>query len=464
MGDLSLFIDPFLISNNSDTEYQELHEGMIKYLTFLRDKTLEGELEPGLLDALYRFAEVKQTWLGFSATGNKGSGLGKRFANSLSSSFQILFSQDSDNITKSRHIEKVCLLRRGVGKDNISDFTTNLIKEYLLRYTEDFAKNHLQPEQLKKFSVPKVRFNYDTESWETMEFELPAWDNDYIILVPRRLLTRDDTWINRSDLIGSFEDIAVAMPDDQMRASLNNYFTKRLPKDPKAEDRKKAAEETIEAYPQMIDYYIKIREESGDKAVSISEGKVLYAQNLFLEKFTQLAALVADTTSFYSYGLTTLEDTLARVECLKDAIEVHGGSQFLYSERNRPVSAENELQILQNFLWFNSIGNAKALSTQKRNIIRVEFKLATNKNIKNYLAKKDEDAVKKEEENLDVKPEVTVVFAFFSADSEAIQESIRGLKSKSRYVRLINAGEVAVKEVSAMPQKNPKVLITYSHD
>ncbi len=270
LGDLSLFIDPFLIFNSSDTEYQELHEGMIKYLTFLRDKTLEGELESGLLDALYRFAEVKQTWLGFSATGNKGSVLGKRFANGLSSSFQILFSQNSENITKSRPIEKVCLLRRGVGKDNISDSTTNLIKEYLLRYTEDFAKKHLQPEQLKKFSVPKMRFNYDTESWETMEFELPTWDNDYIILVPRRLLTRDDTWINRSDLIGSFEDIAVAMPDDQMRASLNNYFTKRLPKDPKAEDRRKAAEETIEAYPQMIDYYIKIREESGDKAVSIA--------------------------------------------------------------------------------------------------------------------------------------------------------------------------------------------------
>ena len=41
-------------------------------------------------------------------------------------------------ITQTSHLEKAGLFEIGVGKDNISDFTTNLIKEYLLEYTEKF--------------------------------------------------------------------------------------------------------------------------------------------------------------------------------------------------------------------------------------------------------------------------------------------------------------------------------------
>ncbi len=38
VSDLPLFIDPFLLFNSQKQEYRELHEGVIKYLLFLRDK------------------------------------------------------------------------------------------------------------------------------------------------------------------------------------------------------------------------------------------------------------------------------------------------------------------------------------------------------------------------------------------------------------------------------------------
>jgi hypothetical protein len=53
-----------LIFNSTKPYYQQLHEGMIKYLTFLRDKSIKGDMDAGLLNALYKFPEVKQTWLG----------------------------------------------------------------------------------------------------------------------------------------------------------------------------------------------------------------------------------------------------------------------------------------------------------------------------------------------------------------------------------------------------------------
>ena len=77
LADLPLFIDPFLLFNSEKQEYQDLHNEMIRYLRFLRDKSLEQKLTPGLLTAWYRFKEVKQNWLGFAVQGNKGSALGK---------------------------------------------------------------------------------------------------------------------------------------------------------------------------------------------------------------------------------------------------------------------------------------------------------------------------------------------------------------------------------------------------
>src|SRR5438309_181450 len=76
LSDLPLFIDPFLLFNSKKTHYRQLHDEIIGYLRFLKDKSATQNLDPGLLRAWYRFPEVKQNWFGFTASGNRGSGLG----------------------------------------------------------------------------------------------------------------------------------------------------------------------------------------------------------------------------------------------------------------------------------------------------------------------------------------------------------------------------------------------------
>src|SRR5260221_6191746 len=70
--DLPLFIDPFLLFTSSKPEYQALHNEIIRYLSFLRDKSVEGSINDGLLKAWYCFPEVKQNRLGFCLTGTSG--------------------------------------------------------------------------------------------------------------------------------------------------------------------------------------------------------------------------------------------------------------------------------------------------------------------------------------------------------------------------------------------------------
>lgn len=477
LADLPLFIDPFLLFNNPKEEYQALHREIIRYLTFLRDKSIGKAVTPGLLKEWYRFKEVKQTWLGFSFEGNKGRGLGPKFARALDTNFYRLFSDEYERpITKGSHLEKLCLVQQGVGRDNISDFATNLIKEYLLSYTQEFAKLHLKPEQCRVRAVAKVRFNYTTESWETVSFTLPYFQHDFIILVPRDLLTREDTWINRTDLINSYELLPPAISNDGLRAQINNYFEMILPKNAKEKDRKEAAQEVIAQFPELIDYYIKLKEETGDEAVASSNEKVIYAESLFLENFTKLASLVANSTDFYQYGVTTLEDTLKRIECLQEAIEDNGGSQFLYNSDGKPVAIEGELKVAYRFIWFSSIdGTLKEQPEKPKNIVPVEFKLASNRNIEKFLDKKIDEAMKAETDGQsDLKPSVTVIFVFSGDDRTHIQEYIKNLQSSTYYIRVVDASKFpedksseegkGVSKPQSQPQKNPRVFISYSHD
>jgi hypothetical protein len=91
VSDLPLFIDPFLLFNSDKPEYRELHDNIIKYLRFLRDKSVGGRVNRGLLANWYVFKEVKQNWLGFTVMGNGGSGLGMDFATALHGNLNRLF-------------------------------------------------------------------------------------------------------------------------------------------------------------------------------------------------------------------------------------------------------------------------------------------------------------------------------------------------------------------------------------
>lgn len=113
INDLPLFIDPFLLFNSQDPAYQRLHDEIIRYLRFLRDRSTPGSLDPGLLRAWYQFGEVKQTWLGFSEHGNQGSGLGPAFARALHDSLATIFTNfGEEKVTRGSHLEKVCLSTR----------------------------------------------------------------------------------------------------------------------------------------------------------------------------------------------------------------------------------------------------------------------------------------------------------------------------------------------------------------
>jgi hypothetical protein len=436
VSDLPLFIDPFLLFNSRKPRYRRLHQQIIDYLRFLKKKSTNQHLEPGLIKALYQFSEVNENWLGFTEKGNRGSGLGKKFATSLHRNLGHLFTNfGAESLTKGSHLEKLCLIEAGVGRDNISDFTTNLIKEYLLKYTEEFTKEFIPRNLRKTFSVRKVHFNYRTETWQPRSFVLPCFNDDFVLLTPKRMLTRDKTWINREDLIRDFDSMNDAIANDELRAMVNNYLMKVLPEDPSSKQRRDAAAATIYKYPQLIDEFIRQKEEDGQQAESVSASRVKTSEKLYLERFGRLVEILHKHSSFYQFRGQTYWEALKRVLFLKDVIENKGGHKLFYLD-GVPLKRESDAHILYRFTWFASPSDVSRevndgrgpadykISRGSKDKSIVEFKLASN----SHLEKNLQHQARIYQKASDAKKAIKVILFFSEPELERVTAILRRLK------------------------------------
>lgn len=471
VNDLPLFIDPFLLFHSEKSEYVELHEKIIQYLVFLRDRAAEGSVSEGQLQNWYCFPEVKQNWLGFSVSGNNGAGLGIDFARNLHANLHVIFSNfGEEKITESSHIEKVCLVADGVGRDNISDFTTNLIKDFLCQYTEAFAAANLPADAIKEVWVDRAIFHYETQSWARKRYKLPTINGDYIILTPRDMLTRDENWINRKDLIGQFEDIPEAIPDLQIRAAVFGYFEeelrrrvkpltpsatrqerrrRRAPREPKPtqKDRSAAALATIQKFPHIIDYFIRLKEMQGDQANNLSEERVFAIEYMFIKQLQHLQAILVAQTEFYNIGKNTYEEAHARLAYLKDVIENKGGQRFFYDDKGMPIEREKDLHVLYRLVWFGTPSDISAevndgrgpvdfKASRSRDKTLIEMKLAKNTKLEQNLAKQAEIY----QAASDAKQAIKAILYFTEAEFQRVKSILKKLDLEgNRDVVLIDA-------------------------
>lgn len=451
VGDLPLFVDPFLLFNSEDERYQQLHADILRYMRFLKKVTLAGGLSPALVDAWFAFPEVKQNWLGFSHTGNAGHGLGRGFAQALHRNFSTVFRDfGEETITQSSHLEKLCLVRSGVGRDTISDFTTNLIKQFLAEYTQTFAQTYIYPDMRRRVAVPKVKFNYDTRSWSPQVFELPFINGDYVLLTPKDILTKDDAWINRPELLDRFADIAESLPDDVLREQVNEYLARVLPEDPDAskEEIREAIANAIEQFPQVLDYYIRDKEDHGEEAVSVSKERVQIVQIRFVEHVRRFVQDFLDPGGFYAIHGNTYDEARSRLLFLKDVIENKGGHRIFYVD-GQPIEREADLQILYRLTWFATPSDVSRevndgrgpadykLSRGGADKTLVEFKLAKNTQLERNLAKQTDIYEKASDAT---NPSLKAILFFSDEQLQRVMSILQRLKLEgSPHIFLIDA-------------------------
>lgn len=233
------------------------------------------------------------------------------------------------------------------------------------------------------------------------------------------------------------------MPDDQLRGQLNNYLHSQLSHDPKLSKKEQAAEKlqaiirAIRVHPEIIEHYIRQKEDSGDLAKAVSAEKVAETEAWFVDQVRAFVVEYLAGTEFYATPSDTLEAARQRVLFLKHVIEDKDGYRLFYHNHNgKPIQRESDLQLLFKFTWFatafdvnSEVNNGRgpvdfAVSLGSRDKSLVEFKLAKNPQLKRNL----QNQVAIYEAASDTDKSLKVICYFFAPELKRVEGILRDLR------------------------------------
>jgi hypothetical protein len=440
-SDLPMFVDPFLLFASEKPEYKNLHKIVVDHLLLLKDYATENNGIDVNIN-LFRFPEIKQNWLGLAKYGNGGKGLGKKFANGAITAFNGFYSNfGEEEITAETHIEKLTLLNSGVGKDFISDFTTNLIQEYLLEFTEDFAKKYLNENQTKDFSI-RCRFDKETKTWQPRTFKLPYFfreqKGDFILLTPLDILTVDDAIINNSDFYSNFQNVTKSLENSSLRSSVNDFFRSHLPRKATKKDKVNAFLKTIRKFPDLVDFYIKLKEDKKHDVTSASLSQINELKEKLVDALTPLCELLNNNSDFYKVKSNSYDETLKRALFLKDVIENNDGYRIFW-DGSIPIAKEDTIQRIFRLTWYASpydvnaeVNNGRGPADYKVSFgggdsTIVEFKLAKSSSLKRNLENQT-DIYKAASKSAS---DISVVLCYTTSDIRKVNKVLKEIQKEN---------------------------------
>ena len=414
LADTPLFIDPLLIYSNDDPQIRSLYPRLSNYLRFLDKIAINNPTEQEI-KYYFEAKEIKENWLGLCTSGNQGSALGKDFAHELFSSIKTIC--ESESITDDIHIEKMFLVKHGVGKDRISDWTTNIIVGFLADYTEKFARQFIAKEKCKEFEIKKYSFDYVNgifiKKIVYLPFVVRGNKIQFVLLTPKSVLRREEQEISFSNFENDFGVLRKTLPNDELRFEINKLYEAERKKiyDKRYEEEKvvstadlKGLEKefismVIEEYPEIYDYFIKSKETDSCMAKENAEKEV----NAVLETINENEIVQKDAFGFslsIDESKTAYEEGLFRVNYFKNQIENNGLWKNLYYD-GKPIQKEEDIQRLFALSWCRShyrfspesncgVGPVDFLiSFGFKNATVIEFKLASNSRLRNVFNQVD---------------------------------------------------------------------------
>ena len=458
-ADLPLFIDPFLLFASENEDYKNLHSSLINHILILKEIAIEDK-EIAESNGIFKFPEIKQNWLGVSKFGNEGHGLGKKFAKNIIKSFNGFYRTFGDeDISSETHIEKLTILNPGIGRDFISDFTTNLIQDYLLEYTQTFALQYLQPNQIREFSVNSI-FNKKYKRWMPKKYKLPYLyleeKGDFIILTPLDILTKDEAAINNSEFYSNFVTVANSIKNVDLRNSINEFFRSQLPKKPKKKDRVYAINKTTNKFPEIVDYYIKSKEDNKDFVTKLTKDKIKKLTSEFTDALLSLGDILFEKSDFYKTSSDSYSESLKRVHFLKDVIENNDGYRVFYHE-GIPIAKEETIQRIFRLTWFTTpydvnseVNNGRGpadykVSNGANDSTIVEFKLGKSSSLNRNLANQTDIYKKASKSANDIK----VILCYNEGEIKSVERTLNKLK-------LVDQENIVI--INALPKKSASLV------
>jgi hypothetical protein len=262
-------------------------------------------------------------------------------------------------------------------------------------------------------------------------------DGDFILLTPLDILTKDEAFICHSDLRGQFRRITNALENGSLRDAINLYFQKRLPIRPNKKDVERAISLTIQEYPEILDYYIRHKENTKDKAVKVSAEKIEKIKTELISTLSEFCERVEESSEFFSIKPTSYDAALKRANYLKDVIENNDGYRIFYKD-GKAIASEETIQRIFRLTWFatpydvnSEVNNGRGpadykISSGERDSTIVEFKLAASSSLKRNLLNQTEIYKKASKTINDIK----VILCYTKAEVAKVNRILKSIKQE----------------------------------
>jgi hypothetical protein len=181
--DLPLFLDPYFLSLRNDPwsvdanrTIQSFFHQVIDLYRFDRKGDARG--------LFVNLSEPNETCFGVSHGKPKGRGVGADEAMEI---FDSILSSKAIEQGLISHLEDMVIFIDNIGKDKISDLTTNVIRKHLIEYTQSQCKLHGIP--LAESIPTGFYWNSTLRKWENEHNEMLVIEGRKILLVPKSIVT-----------------------------------------------------------------------------------------------------------------------------------------------------------------------------------------------------------------------------------------------------------------------------------
>ncbi|MBT3177821.1 MAG: hypothetical protein HN339_12880 [Desulfobacula sp.] len=183
-SDIPLFIDPFAISQRPDNWSHNCHRTIVSFFQNLIN-CIRNDADSQAYQMLRFLKEPNETRFGFSRGRPQGAGVGSFQAAQI---LEALRASEAFRTGFLNSLGECELMIVGVGRDKISDLTTNLIRFHLANYT--LSQCQLWNIPVRQMPLPPF-YNAQSGEWNTTYFDLPMTSTGPVLLVPKAIARYD---------------------------------------------------------------------------------------------------------------------------------------------------------------------------------------------------------------------------------------------------------------------------------
>jgi len=223
--DTPLFIDPILVFKNNVEGFEEINQKINSFFNIIFKEIAKVKGKPKntwkkTLNLL-NFKETFETSLGYTNFGQNGSGIGQDFAYKIFHSIVDFIDWGLEEF--SEYLSPFELFGERIGPDRLSDMLSNIIKEDLIKYTQEICKQNNIP--VKKFPIRNALFDKKL-GWLRKKVYLPEnpLTKKPIILVPKDFL-RSET-----NEMENFVEYLLHVDNEELRSQASSIITENVSK------------------------------------------------------------------------------------------------------------------------------------------------------------------------------------------------------------------------------------------